>query len=220
MNPRAHGTSTACRSTPSTEISANSGRRPAYSGLPEDVTCEVTRMRLKGKVGAFPPMSLIESCTYHLEEARALALRLSAPTFSCAHAHCYGASVGQHLRHCVDHVESFLSGLATGRIDYDSRVRGGDCETDPQAAANRISATVHSLRRLVLNESASVLVKLDCGPGVDPWRTSTIGRELQFLVSHLVHHFAIIAIMCRSQGIEPSPEFGVAPSTLRHRASA
>jgi hypothetical protein len=26
--------------------------------------------------------------------------------------------------------------------------------------------------------------------------------------------------MCRTQGIEPQHEFGIAPSTLRHRASA
>jgi hypothetical protein len=128
--------------------------------------------------------------------------------------------VGQHLRHCVDHVESFLNGIESGRIDYDSRVRGVECETDPRAAASRIASAIQRLRALPLNESAIVQVKLDCGTAGDPWRNSTAGRELQFLVSHLVHHFAIIAIMCRSQGIEPGLEFGIAPSTLCHRASA
>ena len=43
------------------------------------------------------------------------------------------------------------------------------------------------------------------------------GRELLFLISHTVHHFALIAFMLRSFGIEPGDKFGVAPSTLRYR---
>jgi uncharacterized damage-inducible protein DinB len=165
-------------------------------------------------------MSLVESCQHHLEQARALALRLDPAEFACAHAICYGSSIGQHLRHCVDHVESFLQGLQDGKIDYDLRIRGSESETNPEAAARRIDESVKQLRHLRPDESSVVMVKLDCGEVGDPWRHSTVGRELQFLVSHLVHHFAIIAIMCRTQGIEPQHEFGIAPSTLRHRASA
>ena len=165
-------------------------------------------------------MSLVESCQHHLEQARSLALRLDAAELACAHALCYGSSIGQHLRHCVDHVESFLNGLDDGRVDYDIRVRGLDWETRPEAAVARIEANIRRLQRLSADESGKLLVKLDCGEMDAPWRTSTVGRELQFLVSHLVHHYAIVSIMCRSQGIDPGAEFGIAPSTLRHRASA
>ncbi len=63
-----------------------------------------------------------------------------------------------------------------------------------------------------------VNVLVDCGEGGDclPSR-STVGRELQFLVSHTVHHFAIIAVMHSSQGIELPPDFGIAPSTLKYQ---
>jgi hypothetical protein len=44
---------------------------------------------------------------------------------------------------------------------------------------------------------------------------STIGRELQFLASHTVHHFAIMAMILRLQDIHPPADFGIAPSTLR-----
>jgi hypothetical protein len=46
------------------------------------------------------------------------------------------------------------------------------------------------------------------------WSGTSVGRELQFLVSHTVHHYAVIAAMLRPQGVEPGADFGVAPSTL------
>jgi hypothetical protein len=48
------------------------------------------------------------------------------------------------------------------------------------------------------------------------WGRSSAERELQFLLSHTVHHYALIALMLRTQGYEPGAEFGVAPSTLAY----
>jgi hypothetical protein len=47
-----------------------------------------------------------------------------------------------------------------------------------------------------------------------------VGRELQYLLSHTIHHYAIIGSILRAQGVEPGPDFGVAPSTLRHWGKA
>jgi hypothetical protein len=52
------------------------------------------------------------------------------------------------------------------------------------------------------------------------WSDSSAGRELQFLISHTVHHYAVVAILLRLQGCDAAaenPDFGVAPSTLAHR---
>jgi hypothetical protein len=43
---------------------------------------------------------------------------------------------------------------------------------------------------------------------------------LQFLLSHTVHHFALMALILRAQGADPGDDFGVAPSTLEHRRAA
>ena len=59
---------------------------------------------------------------------------------------------------------------------------------------------------------------MDCGGDEIEWQPSTTGRELQFLVSHTVHHFAMIGGICRALEVEMEENFGVAPSTLRHRA--
>ena len=65
----------------------------------------------------------------------------------------------------------------------------------------------------------SVFVRQEgSGRGDDArWMPSSRLRELDFLLSHTVHHQALTAIICRLVGVEVDEEFGVAPSTLRHR---
>ena len=46
--------------------------------------------------------------------------------------------------------------------------------------------------------------------------SSTVGRELQYLLDHTIHHYAIIAIILKAQSITVPEEFGVAPSTLKY----
>jgi len=169
---------------------------------------------------AHRPITLTDSCGRFLAQARDLARALDPGTFGLPVPIGHGATIGQHLRHCLDHVDAFLEGLPVGRVDYDRRTRGGEVEADPALAVNRIELAIHRLADVVIDEGTPLQVKLDCGLGVDTWRRSTAGRELQFLVSHLVHHFAIIALLCRSQGIEPETSFGVAPSTLKYRLGA
>jgi hypothetical protein len=49
---------------------------------------------------------------------------------------------------------------------------------------------------------------------------STLGRELAFLASHAVHHFALLKAHCLQQGIPLGEDFGKAPATVAHaRAS-
>jgi hypothetical protein len=42
---------------------------------------------------------------------------------------------------------------------------------------------------------------------------STLGRELAFVASHTIHHFAIVALLLRDMGIGVPARFGYAPST-------
>jgi hypothetical protein len=59
------------------------------------------------------------------------------------------------------------------------------------------------------------------GPGGDEeWRHSTLGRELQVVASHTVHHFALIALLLERLSVPVAAGFGVAASTRRHEAPA
>ena len=43
------------------------------------------------------------------------------------------------------------------------------------------------------------------------------GRELAFVLSHTVHHNALIRVMVKLLGADVPADFGYAPSTLAHR---
>ena len=47
--------------------------------------------------------------------------------------------------------------------------------------------------------------------------SSSLGRELEFVISHTIHHHALIKERLQHLGIEFDETFGVAPSTLEYR---
>ncbi len=47
-----------------------------------------------------------------------------------------------------------------------------------------------------------------------PETSSTLGRELIFLLSHAVHHFALMKLIAETMGFGTDDTFGVMPSTL------
>jgi len=133
----------------------------------------------------------------------------------------FSGSVGQHLRHALEHYECFLAGWRSGTVDYDGRARDARVENEKAYAAERIAGCVAQLESVPADADCRPLdVEMDCGPhdGRNATR-STLGRELQFLISHTIHHYALIASQLRAQGHEPGAGFGVAPSTLKYRQS-
>lgn len=130
-------------------------------------------------------------------------------------------SIGAHLRHCIDYYRCFVRGREAARIDYDARERDPRIEVEPLAAAAAVESLIGDLERLSPRDfDQPVEVKVDAAAWHDPslvWSRSSVGRELQFLLSHTVHHYALIAMILRSRGLVPPEDFGVAPSTLEHR---
>lgn len=129
-------------------------------------------------------------------------------------------TIGKHVRHIVDHYESFLRGLAGSegdtRVDYEHRLRDQVLETDPATARLRLTGLCTALQALsprfareplqLNHPTASKAIEL----------TSSVGRELVFLSSHTIHHMAIIGLLAGQLDIVVGSEFGVHPSTLRH----
>ena len=48
---------------------------------------------------------------------------------------------------------------------------------------------------------------------------ATPGRELGFVLSHTVHHNALIAVIAAAVGAAVPPGFGYAPATVAHHRS-
>ncbi len=133
----------------------------------------------------------------------------SAPLFS--------GSVGAHLRHVVEHYEALVQGLTLGVVDYDARPRDRALEASPALARNRLLG----LRRVLghwtpdlLDRPMQVLgqggIEGDFGFCV----SSSVGRELAFLASHAVHHFALLADPLQRHGVPVPAHFGKAPGTV------
>ncbi len=126
------------------------------------------------------------------------------------------SGIGAHFRHCVEFYTSFLDGVASGRIDYGARARDRRLERDRERARNRMWEIANALDALDCTDvDASIVVRAE-GVEDDEWSRSSVGRELQVLASHTVHHFALVSLLLRLDGVEPPEEFGVAPSTLEY----
>lgn len=129
------------------------------------------------------------------------------------------SGIGSHVRHCVDYYACFLAGLDERRVDFDRRQRDPRIETDRTHALERLRALTTDLARARTSDATELRIKMDSGLDDEanaPWSVSSIERELHFLMSHTVHHYALIAVILRANGLEPPDDFGVAPSTLRH----
>ncbi len=153
-----------------------------------------------------------------LGQARTLLARLSDADYVAPGPGGLRGGVGPHLRHVLDHYELFLAGLESQAVDYDVRARQTAVETDRRAALAKLDELTAQLAALhAVDADRALMVKVDSGEDGEPFRgASSVGRELQFLVSHTVHHFAVIAVMLRVRGVDPGRDFGVAPSTLKH----
>ena len=127
--------------------------------------------------------------------------------------------VGSHLRHVLEFYECFVQGLPMGRIDYDSRRRDESVENSRYSAAARICSLIKRLEAVAsMRADAAIGVRLEDANG-STYLRSTIGRELQAIGSHTIHHFALIAMTLRMHGYAVDPDFGMSPSTLRYQAS-
>lgn len=132
----------------------------------------------------------------------------------------FKSPIGCHLRHCLDHVDLFAANWRTGQVDYDARDRGTRIETDRLAARDEMNRLIPLLAEIGKRDMVRALrVKMDCGecnPGGEvTWAESSVMRELQFLVSHTVHHYALISMILQMEGITPDESFGYAPATLK-----
>lgn len=133
----------------------------------------------------------------------------------------FRASIGPQLRHCLDFYGSFLRGLAARRIDYDTRERDPLVESSRRIARERYEQVIAALQEIGPDQSAAALqVRSEADtlpPGEPAWSPSSVRRELQFLLSHTVHHHALLKELLRARGRRVAGDFGIAPSTLEHR---
>ena len=165
---------------------------------------------------------LVETNVNWLRQALRLLEQIPDGVYSAMPAGFAPHRVGGHLRHILEFYECLLDGLQSGRVDYDARRRDENVEKNPWAAMTRIRGLIDRLESTPLfHDNAILLVRMEDSQdarGSNPFLVSSLGRELQVLSSHTIHHFALIAMTLTAHGISVDRSFGMAPSTLRHAA--
>ena len=134
----------------------------------------------------------------------------------------YAQAVGPHLRHVIEHYSAFLHAIAQDVVcvDYDARDRNLAVQNVPAITLSKIHDLIDQFRALAEQNALSldhpVRTRLKSGltGEQDFLVASTIGRELLFLSSHTVHHFALVSRYCRDAGVDLGHDFGKAPSTI------
>lgn len=167
--------------------------------------------------------ALIEINIKWLRQALRLVTQIDATAYSTVPSGFAPHRAGAHLRHVLEFYSCFFEGLDSSHIDYDSRKRDESIESSPHRAAETIRTIVRKLETdPQLRTERIIWVRMEDaeGSGIrDCFMESSISRELQALSSHTVHHFALIAMTLRMQGLDMDAAFGTAPSTRRYQAS-
>jgi hypothetical protein len=141
-----------------------------------------------------------------------------------AGAPAYARPVGAHLRHVVEHFEALLQPALPGVVDYDQRPRDAALERSTQVARQRLLKLKSVLSRLpaaALQGPVQVRGRGGLGGEFSFEVPSSIARELVFVASHAVHHYAVLQPHCQLHDIVIGDSFGRAPATVAHeRAQA
>ncbi len=157
--------------------------------------------------------ALTSANTNLLDQAVCLMERIDDDAFSTGPELLPSHRAGKHLRHVLEFYECFLNGVESGSVDYDARNHNEALEGNRLAACKKAAQIIERLQEISsLDDRRQLEVRME---GDDIFLRSSIGRELQVLSSHTIHHFALISIALRLQGIAVDAGFGMSPSTLQ-----
>lgn len=133
----------------------------------------------------------------------------------------FNASVGQHYRHVLEHFQSLIMGIRAGEINYDTRERNPRLQGEVTYASIATCDVLRALKRYseeTLALPCKVINSVGYGAATPSTLESNVSRELAYCIGHAIHHYAIVRLICHEIGVTVPTEFGIAPSTLRHKA--
>jgi uncharacterized damage-inducible protein DinB len=150
-----------------------------------------------------------------LDELATVLRRVSSPVYTARSFPGVSGSIGQHVRHVLDHVAGLCAAAPSGLLSYDRRERGTDVEADVSAALRTIMHLQAALGRFDQHdEDAPITLTSALAHGAPPVAAqSTLAREMLFVISHTIHHQALIAVLLAAAGRTVPDGFGLAPST-------
>jgi hypothetical protein len=167
------------------------------------------------------PATLLDAGAALLAQGEQLLATLADDAYTRPVAAAWNGTIGGHYRHCLDHFQSLLGGIAAAEVDYDDRARDPRLETDRAFAFERtreLRGRLLALDPSVLARPVAARCEVSYGSVSSSVTGSTVGRELVYSIAHAIHHFALIGVLANLQGARLPENFGVAPSTVKHLA--
>jgi uncharacterized damage-inducible protein DinB len=159
-----------------------------------------------------------------IDQALDLLVEMDDVSFQQIFSPYFSGSIGQHLRHVVDHYTNLLDGFETGLINYNKRHRFSPIESSIEVCQQAFEDVKRGLAELLpaqLAQSVSVMTEISISEHDDALVKSNVERELVFASSHAIHHYALIKIIRQMQNANVPDTFGFAPATLSYmRAQA
>lgn len=164
---------------------------------------------------------LVDSAVEILRQGEMLLEALDDARYTRRLTAVFNSAIGGHYRHCLDHFECLLDGIAQGEVNYDHRRRDVRIERSRTFALSetcRLRQACERIPTLALELPMSVASKVNYEGETAPVTASSYGRELMYAVAHAIHHYALLAVMCGLLDVPVPSGFGIAPSTLQHQA--
>ncbi len=151
-----------------------------------------------------------------LDELAGLISRIGPEEYSRTESEGFSSSIGAHVRHCLDHVDALIAGIAEGEIHYDRRVRGTQAETDRDYALTKIDELQSELPKMKTATLPSQIrvAALSSADGEEEIYSSSGPREVLYVFHHTVHHLALMAAQATCMGVPLDSRVGRAPATL------
>lgn len=133
-----------------------------------------------------------------------------------------GSSIGQHFRHILDFYLCLIKGVQEGKVDYASRDRNPQAESDVHFVKHAFFKVAQTLEQFLEETPVKVCGDFSAWSEQRPELRSSIGRELMFAYDHTVHHLAMIkiGIAAVAPDLQLDSSLGVAPSTIKHWVQA
>jgi hypothetical protein len=163
---------------------------------------------------------LLASLDEVLAQGERLLQSLSDGQYAGLHCEASDASIGAHYRHSLEHFKLMFEALQQGEIDYDQRARDHSLENE-RSLALALTRDLRNTARFLGPAQLERAIEARCQTSYDcaapSSAASSVGREVMFAVSHAMHHYALIAMICRLQKIPLPQNFGTSPSTLQYQ---
>ena len=126
-------------------------------------------------------------------------------------------SIGEHVRHILEHYECLFQAFDSGKLNYDERKRDLSLQSDKFIAINKIQELCSRLQNIITqSHTFTMSVSFPLSGLKEEVVETSYRRELLFNIDHTVHHLAIIKIALNDleERVDLPSNFGVAQSTL------